>query len=628
MTPADYETLFRQAPAGYVVTGADGAITEVNEAICQWTGRSRADLVGTSFHRLLPAGDRIMFVTHATPQLADAGTLAELSADLLGPDRVRVPVLLSATRTTTADGMVQDRVVVFRASERRLYEQELAAALRALQEAESARQELLDEARQQALHDPLTGLANRALLERAISEAISRAAARETGAVGLLFFDVNRFKRINDSLGHSAGDEVLRHVASCLRAAVRDSDMVARYSGDEFVILVPAIGGETDLVAIEERVRAELLRPVHIAGSKVSVDVAIGWSIHTADAGHSQEAMVLVRQLIDAADAAMYQSKARTRGQPLQRQQDTERLRLEMDLRGAAARGELVMHYQAQFDAATLQLVAVEALVRWQHPALGLLSPEAFIPLAEESALIEEIGEFALVTACRFAAGVRQLGHPLEVSVNVSGNQLLNPGFGSLVEHTLRATGLPGNALTLEITESRVISDAVVNDGLLHHLRELGVGVSVDDFGTGYSSLSQLHRLPVTEVKIDRSFIADISDVDSAGLIAGIIGLGRGLRMRIVAEGVETPEQLQVLRALGCDRIQGYLLGRPVLEAALAGHFPPLDQGAHRTAGLHLDGPSVQAGTPSSGPRRRRRLTSVPSAAPAGPDAGSVAAEA
>ncbi len=575
MIDADYEALFRSAPAGYVVAGSDGTIVVVNQLLCDWTGRTSDELIGTSFSRLLPAGNRIMFVTHALPLLEETGTLAELSADLLGPGRERIPVLLSATRTTMADGSVQDRIIVFRAAERRLYEQELAEALRGLQEAEAARQELLDEARQQALHDPLTGLANRSLLERVGRETLARAAV-ESSSVGLLFFDVNRFKRINDSLGHSAGDEVLRHVAACLRAAVREGDMVARYSGDEFVILVPRVGGAADLPAIEARVRSELLRPVSVSGRDITVDIAAGWSVCSPAAGPLLDVELLARELIDAADAAMYESKARTRGQPLQRQQGPERLRLETDLRGAAARGELVMHYQPQFDAVTLQLVAVEALVRWQHPELGLLPPGAFIEVAEESGLIEEIGEFALVSSCALGALVQNLGHGLEVSVNVSGSQLLNSEFGDLVERTLAATGLAGNALTLEITESRVISESVINDGILHHLRGLGVGISVDDFGTGYSSLSQLHRLPVTEVKIDRSFIADITDADSTGLIEGIIGLGRGLKLRIVAEGIETPEQLRILRALGCDRVQGYLLGRPALLDALGQHNPAL----------------------------------------------------
>ncbi|MUK00843.1 EAL domain-containing protein [Vibrio cholerae] len=306
------------------------------------------------------------------------------------------------------------------------------------------------------------------------------------------------------------------------------------------------------------------------------MDIAAGWSVCSPSAGPFLDVEVLARTLIDAADAAMYESKARTRGQPLQRQQGPERLRLETDLRGAAARGELVMHYQPQFDAVTLQLVAVEALVRWQHPELGLLPPGAFIEVAEESGLIEEIGEFALVSSCALGALVQELGHALEVSVNVSGSQLLNSEFGDLVERTLAETGLAGEALTLEITESRVISESVINDGILNHLRGLGVGISVDDFGTGYSSLSQLHRLPVTEVKIDRSFIADITDADSTGLIEGIIGLGRGLKLRIVAEGIETPEQLQILRSLGCDRVQGYLLGRPALQDALGQHNPAL----------------------------------------------------
>jgi diguanylate cyclase (GGDEF)-like protein len=583
-TAPDYEELFREAPAGYVVADADGIIVAVNDLVCAWIDRARHELVGTSFHRLLPAGDRIMFVTHAMPQLDEAGAVAELSADLLGGNRERIPVLMSVTRTVTADGTQQDRFVLLRAAERRLYEQELATALRSLQEAENARQALLDEARNLALHDTLTGLANRSLLERATQEALITAAVEST-TVGLLFFDVNRFKRINDSLGHSAGDEVLRHVGSCLRAAVRGVDMVARYSGDEFVILVPRISDEADLVAIEDRVRAELLPPTVIAGRSVSVGVAVGRSMSSPVAGPHLDVDALARELIDVADAAMYETKARTRGQPLQRQQSADRLRLETDLRGAAARGELVMDYQPQFDGGTLALVAVEALVRWQHPDLGLLPPGAFIGIAEESDLIDEIGGFALVSACAFGALVHGLGHPLEVAVNVSGSQLLNPSFGAFVEETLAASGLPGRALTLEITESKVISQSVIDDGILHHLRGLGVGISVDDFGTGYSSLSHLHRLPVTEVKIDRSFVAAITDEESTGLIAGVIGLGRGLKLRIIAEGIETPAQLKVLQALGCDRVQGYLLGRPAPQEALHDHLPVHLRAAGATVG-------------------------------------------
>nr|WP_240153716.1 EAL domain-containing protein [Arthrobacter sp. 147(2020)] len=267
----------------------------------------------------------------------------------------------------------------------------------------------------------------------------------------------------------------------------------------------------------------------------------------------------------------MYRPKARSRGKPLERIHLPERIRLETDLRGAAGRGELTVHYQPQFDAETGTIVGAEALVRWQHPELGLLTPVAFIDIAEESDLIEEVGEFVLVSACSFGAQLRREGHAIKMSVNVSANQLTNPRFEPFIGATLGNTDFPGDALTLEITESRVISEAVIHNGALENIRKLGVGLSVDDFGTGYSSLYQLRHLPVTEVKIDRSFISSLSDEGSLAFIAGIVSLGHGLGLRVVAEGVERPGQLTVLRGTGCDRLQGYYLGRPVEELEFRG---------------------------------------------------------
>ncbi|MCU1564237.1 MAG: hypothetical protein JWN05_2616 [Arthrobacter sp.] len=428
---------------------------------------------------------------------------------------------------------------------------------------------LLEDARWQALHDPLTGLPNRALLEDRLETSLAQP-SRNGRRVGLLFCDVNRFKRINDNLGHGAGDIVLRHVATQLRAAVRSRDTVARYSGDEFVILLPDTETSLELEQMAANVRASLSEPVEVNGRKVFVDVAIGTSMSGPLPPEGTETpSERGRQLIEKADFEMYRSKARARGQTPPAVQGKDYLRLETDLRGAASRGELRVHYQPQIDMATNKIVAVEALVRWQHPELGLLSPADFIPLAEDSHLIAEVGAHVLTEACRAAASWRAVGHCIDIAVNLSAVQLGSPGFTAFVRETLERTRCRGAALTLEVTESQALSESSVNDRNLHELRALGVGISVDDFGTGYSSLAQLHRLPVTEIKIDRSFTTRLAEDRSATFVAGIVGLGQGLGLRVVAEGVETPDQLEALRAMGCERAQGYLLGEPVEAPAL-----------------------------------------------------------
>jgi diguanylate cyclase (GGDEF)-like protein len=422
---------------------------------------------------------------------------------------------------------------------------------------------LLEDARRQALHDPLTGLPNRALLEDRLETSLAQP-ARNGRRIGLLFCDVNRFKRINDSLGHGAGDSVLRHVAAQLQAAVGGRDTVARYSGNEFVILLPDTETWLEVEQMANKVRTSLSEPVEVNGRKVFVDVTIGSSVSgpfsvEGTQNHSEAA----RDLIANANLEMYRSKAQARGEaPPVKSKDC--LRLETDLRGAASRGELRVQYQPQIDVTTNKIVAAEALVRWQHPELGLLSPADFIPLAEDSDLITEIGNHVLAEACSAGAAWRTIGHSIEIAVNVSAAQLARTGFTDLVRDVLEQTRFPADALTLEVTESQAVSEYSVNHANLRELRSLGIGVSVDDFGTGYSSLAQLHRLPVTEVKIDRSFIARLGEDGSSAFIAGIVGLSHGLGLRVVAEGVETRDQFDALGAMGCERAQGYLFSKPV----------------------------------------------------------------
>lgn len=448
---------------------------------------------------------------------------------------------------------------------------------------------LLEHTRHQARHDSMTGLPNRALLENRLEAALARA-GREGRQVGVLFCDVNRFKRINDSLGHAGGDAALRHIAAQLTAAVRREDTVSRYSGDKFVILLPDIESEMEVQLAADRVRESLTRGIVVDGRDIVVDVAIGSAIGGM-MRPEENAEPLVRtaqQLIEWADLDMHRTKASSLGLAIPEVTGENSLQLETDLHGAADRGELRVLYQPQIDVSTRTVVGVEALVRWQHPALGLLAPGQFIALAEASSLIMEVGAYVLEEACRAISVLRDKGHHLDMSVNVSPVQLGHPDFPDLVRDTLTRTGLPASALTLEITESQAVSGSATNEKNLYDLRALGVDVSVDDFGTGYSSLAQLHRLPVTEVKIDQSFTGRLAagDEASAAFVAAIIGLGNGLGLRVVAEGVETTEQLNALLAMGCDRAQGYLIGKPgdlvnledLLRADKARHEAPVSE--------------------------------------------------
>lgn len=427
---------------------------------------------------------------------------------------------------------------------------------------------LMEEARWKALHDPLTGLANRTLFEEELQTALTRAAGT-SHAVSALHCDIHRFKRVNKRLGHGVGDDVLRQVAGRLGQCVNDGDMVARLQGDQFAILTQGADAVDRSATIFAKVRQAFTDPVNIAGEKMFLDVAIGVATsigllrEEAD-GYEKPA----RRMIEFADLDLHRSKAALTGLAHPDQAGTDGLRLETDLRGAAGRGELRVHYQPQIDLETNKIVGVEALVRWEHPELGLISPAHFIPIAEESGLIREVGAYVLQEATRTGASWHSAGLPVEMAVNVSVAQLSAADFLSQVADALQQTGFPAASLTIEITESQVVTDHAVLRTVLHELRELGAGLSIDDFGTGFSSLIQLQRMPVTEVKIDRAFTAEMTSTGTSPFVAGIVGLGHGLSLRVIAEGVETEEQLAAVRAAGCDRAQGYLLGRPADAAA------------------------------------------------------------
>jgi diguanylate cyclase (GGDEF)-like protein/PAS domain S-box-containing protein len=414
-----------------------------------------------------------------------------------------------------------------------------------------------------AFHDNLTGLPNRALLMDRVSGAIARA-RRRSGLVAVLFLDVDRFKLVNDSLGHVLGDQLLVQMSRLLTTAVRPGDTVARLGGDEFIVLLEDMEEPADAVRVAERIHLALAAPFKIGGHEVFITSSIGIAISTRE---YQRAGDLVRD----ADTAMYQAKASARGS--HRVFDTSMharavaaLALESELRRAVERKSFVMHYQPVVEMPGGRIRGLEALVRWEHSQRGLLAPSEFIQMAEETGVISEIGRWALQESCRAVKDwIAETGLDLDVAVNLSSRQFTRPDLVPDVAAALRETGLPPRCLRLEITESVIMENAEAAIEMLHALRGLGVGLSIDDFGTGYSSLAYLLRFPANTLKVDRSFIAMVGKGGRSERIVGsIVALGRGLEMEVVAEGVETAEQRDALVSLGCGLGQGFLFCRPV----------------------------------------------------------------
>jgi diguanylate cyclase (GGDEF)-like protein len=425
---------------------------------------------------------------------------------------------------------------------------------------ESLRRALARE-HEQAITDPLTGLTNRAGLTHDFEQALV-ASEREGTTVGLLLIDLDRFKEVNDTLGHECGDRLLAQIGPRVAAALRVTDTVCRLGGDEFSVLLPDVDGVEDAVAIAHRLRATLVEPFLLDGVEVDVEASIGVVV---SGEHGKDVTALLRR----AEVAMYVAKSQILGVfAYERDVDThspQRLTLLSQLRRGLDRGELVLDYQPKVYLATGEVAGAEALVRWRHPDRGLVPPDEFLPLAEGTGLIGPLTLYVLDAALRQAALFAAAGHPIPIAVNLSPRNLLDPGLCVQVTRLLIEHGVPAQLLELEVTETAIMTEPARAGHLLRQLSDLGIRIAIDDFGAGYTSLAQLRTLPVAELKVDRSFVLTMdTDLGNAVIVESIIELGHNLGLTIVAEGVETARSVETLVRYGCDIAQGYHLSRPL----------------------------------------------------------------
>ncbi len=541
--------VFRHSHEGIVILDAAWRIVCVNAAFTALTGYGEEQAAGKDFS-LLRAGDRS--AAYYDSVRAEVGRSGYWHGEIGGrrSDGQVFPAWasVSAVRNDTGEP-VNFIVLFFDISERKATEERI---------------------RHRSEHDFLTGLPNRVLLLDRLQQAIA-AARRKQGKLAVLFLDLDRFKNINDALGHHVGDLLLQAVAERLKKCVRGNDTVSRQGGDEFVLMLTEIGDIDQVAHIAHNILQAVDMPYQLEGNAVTITTCIGISMYPDDA---EEMEALVRN----ADTAMYHAKESGRNgyqffNPDMNDRMLKRLTLEHQLRSALQEGQFVLEYQPGIDIASGRVVGVEALLRWRHPEAGMLGPAQFLAAAEACGLIVPIGDWVLQAACRQARSWHDQGMPVTMGVNLSLIQFRQKDFLQKVKDVLLHTGLAPQHLELEITENVLLDSAAAARETMQALRRMGVALSVDDFGTGYSGLGYLKHFPVDKLKIDQSFVRDLVDnANDAAIIRAILIMAKSLKLKVVAEGVETAGQLDFLRAQGCDEFQGHYFARPVRAVELP-HF-------------------------------------------------------
>ena len=542
------EALFERASDGFLVCGADGKVLSCNPAAAQLLGDEPAAVEGRHVSELFEQGPSDRFSLH---------TGGAMTRGRGAPGR---PVDLHLTEYAASDG---------------------THVLVRLRDA-SERADTQERLKQLANYDSLTGLPNRSLFRDRLGQAMARA-KRNSRPMALMFLDLDRFKQVNDELGHEAGDRLLQHVGKtlteCLRgvdSVMRDGGMphtLSRLGGDEFTLIIENINGAEDAAHVASRVLEALGEPVLIGEEELVVTASIGISMYPIDD-------VDLDTLIRHTDMAMYRSKSHGRATYSFFSEDlsaavTARVSLESNLRRAIEREEFVLHFQPKSDLRSGKITGVEALVRWHRPGHGLVPPDRFVSVLEDTGLILPVGAWVIRAACEQIAAWDRLGlPPLRLAVNLSARQFRHLYLASMIEDSLRQNGIEPQRLEIELTESLLMEDNEATRSMLESFRRLGVRMAIDDFGTGHSSLSYIRRFAIDTLKIDRSFVQSLPDNDEdTAICSAVIALGRNMKMCVVAEGVETAEQAQVLRELGCDEAQGYWISRPMPGADFAGWF-------------------------------------------------------
>jgi len=546
--------VFENASEGIYITDSKNQIVSINRAFSEITGYSEKEVIGKNPSLLQSGHHDDAFYASMWRSLAETGRWrGEIS------DRRKNGELFTALLSINTFRDINEKLT---------YHIGVFTDISTLKETEYKLEYL-------AHHDQLTDLPNR-LLCHARMEHELQFAKRNKDQVAILFLDLDMFKNVNDSMGHAKGDSLLQQVAKRINDCVRKEDTIARLGGDEFVVVIGSLKSRQAAMLVAENILALFSKPFSINAQEVFISASIGISVYPDD---GEDHDVLLRN----ADAAMYHAKSKGRNNyqfytPALTAKVSERLNLETSLRQALEKNELRVYYQPQYSLSSEKIIGVEALVRWQHPEMGMVGPDKFISIAEETGLIVPIGEWVLKTACMQLKEWQDADYPsMRMAVNLSARQFLKPGLEKVIENTIKESGINPEDLELELTESIIMHDTLIISDTLNALHHMGVGLSIDDFGTGYSSLSYIQRFPLDRLKIDRSFVQDImTNPADAEMITSIIALGHCMKLQVLAEGVETKDQLLYLQEQGCEEVQGFYFSRPIpaneLETFLNSH--------------------------------------------------------